>query len=97
MSRAVERAIQMPGHMGSQAAPRERAHPLCALRHLHPEDLELTMCDALIDEEKRLPTRVDQESFELQLQFVLAHGWPKGEVTLLSTGGVSSSGRERIF
>ena len=97
MNRTVERLAQTPGRMGSQSAQRERAHPLCPLRHVHPEDLELTLCEALTDDAKRLPARVDQESFQLHLQFVRAHGLPKGEVTLLSTGGGLSSGSERLL
>ena len=96
MTQSAERLItRTPGRMESQPAQRKRAHPFFVLQHLHPEDLELTMCDALTDEEKRLQARADQESFQLHVQFVRAHGLPKGEVTLLSAGGVFYSGVER--
>jgi hypothetical protein len=84
--------------MESQSTQRERAHPLCPLRHIHLEDLELTMCDALADEERRQQARADQQSFQLHLQFVRAHGLPKGEVTLFSSGGgVWSPGVDRLL
>lgn len=89
MTQSAERlTTRTPGRMQSQPAKRERAHPLCISQHRHPEDLELTMCDALADEEKRLQALADQESFRLHVQFLRAHGLPKGEVTIFVSGGV---------
>jgi hypothetical protein len=92
MTIAAERlATQSPGRMESHCLHRALAHPQCTLRHLDPDDLNHTMCDALPEEEKRLLARMDdEESFHLHVQFVRAHGAPQGEFTMLSSGGAMS-------
>jgi hypothetical protein len=74
--------------MESHPTQRVLAHPRCTLQALDPEDLEQTMCDAVHDDDarKRL-VRTDAEAFRLHMEFVHAHGIPKGEVTTFSTVG----------
>ena len=48
-----------------------------------------------IDAEQRRQARNDAETFQLQMQFLRAHGLPRGEVTTLYAGGVFLSGVER--
>ena len=50
------------------------------------------MCDALTEQEKRVKTRTDTATYRLHLQFMRAHGLPKGELTTLATGGTLVSG-----
>lgn len=78
------------GYMESPAARRDRKRPLCTLQHLDPEDLDHAMCDALAEDERRPQARTDAETFQLYLQFVRAHGLPKGAITTLSPAGVCS-------
>lgn len=94
MTTAADRSItRRPGHLESHPTQRALTHPRCALQTLHPEDLEPTMCDAIHDDEarKRL-VRTDDETFRLYVEFVHAHGIPKGEVTTFSNGSVLDSG-----
>lgn len=89
MTAAAERSItSRPGHMESHPPQRALAHPRCTLQALYPEDLEQTMCDAIHDDDarKRL-VRTDAQAFRLHVEFVHAHGIPKGEVTTFSTVG----------
>jgi hypothetical protein len=84
-------AATAPGRMESQSALRDRKHPLWTLQHFDPDDLNPTLYDALADEEKRRQARIDAAPFQLQVQFVRAHGLPRGEVTmLLPADGFSS-------
>ena len=53
------------------------------------------MCDALTEQEKRAQTPADAATYRLHLQFMRAHGLPKGEVTTLANGGSLMSGVER--
>ena len=53
------------------------------------------MCDALTQQEKRVQTRTDATTYRLHLQFVRAHGAPKGELTTLAAVGSLISGVER--
>jgi len=92
MTMSMERRlVTSPGRLQSKPAARERAHPLCTLQHIDDDDLEQTMCDALTDEEKRLRECDDAVTFQLQRQFIRAHGLPRGEVTTLSPGGIFHS------
>lgn len=93
MTTAAERSItSRPGHMESHPTQRALAHPRCTLQALHPEDLEQTMCDAIHDDDarKRL-VRTDAQAFRLHVEFVHAHGIPKGEVTTFTTVGEVAS------
>ena len=54
-----------------------------------------TRDEALVDAEPRRQVRTDAETFQLQVQFLRAHGLPRGEVTTLYAGGVFLSGVER--
>lgn len=54
-----------------------------------------TRDEAVIDAEPRRQVRIDAETFQLQVQFLRAHGLPRGEVTTLYAGGVFLSGVER--
>lgn len=51
--------------------------------------------DALSDAEQRKQARGDAETIKLQVQFLRAHGLPRGEVTTLYAGGVFLSGVKR--
>lgn len=87
MTAAAERSLtSRPGHMESYPTQRALAHPRCTLQMMDPEDLEQTMCDAVHDDHavKRLVC-TDADAFRLNLEFVYAHGAPKGEVTTFST------------
>lgn len=54
-----------------------------------------TRDDALNDAEQRRQARGDAETFGLQVQFLRAHGLPRGEVTTLYAGGVFLSDLKR--
>lgn len=54
-----------------------------------------TRDDALSDVEQRRRACSDAETFQLQVQFLRAHGLPRGEVTTLCAGGVFLSGLQR--
>lgn len=53
------------------------------------------MCDEIDDSDKRLRAATDEESFNLHLHFVRAHGLPKGEFTTFSDGSVATRRAER--
>lgn len=96
MTTAAERlTTRSPGRMESHCVQRALAHPHCMLQQLDPEDLNQTMCDAMPEEERRLLTGMDDaESFQLHVQFMRAHGPPKGEFTTLSAGGALSRSQQ---
>ena len=58
-----------------------------------------TMRHALMDEEQRLPARIDANTFRLQQQFMRAHGASSGRPTTLLTtsleGGTFRSSAQR--
>jgi hypothetical protein len=54
-----------------------------------------TRDEALSDAEQRRQARGDAQTFQLQVQFLRAHGLPRGEVTTLCAGGVFLSGDKR--
>jgi len=81
--------------MASQSAQQDRQRLLCTLQYRSVEDLDKVLRDAAADEERRRQARTDAESFQLHVQFMRAHGLPRGEVTTLSTGGVFVSGVDR--
>lgn len=88
MSIAAERLVaNVPGRMESQSARRVLAQPLCTLQEPHPEEFHNTMCDAAHHEYRKLKTRCDEETFELNLAFMRAHGLPRGEITTFSNAG----------
>lgn len=78
---AAEKLV-MPERMESHSLRRALARPYCALQELDPE--EHLMCDPLQAEETRLLVRRDPETFKLHVEFVHAHGIPKGQVTNFS-------------
>lgn len=78
---AAEKLV-MPERMESHSLRRALARPYCALHELDPE--EHLMCDPLQEEETRLLVRSDPETFKLHVEFVHAHGIPKGQVTNFS-------------
>jgi hypothetical protein len=66
----------------------------------HGQRMEASMNDqttdeALSDAEQRRQVRGDAETFRLHVQFLRAHGLPRGEVTTLYAGGVFLSGVKR--
>lgn len=97
MTTAAERLItRQPGRMESHPVHRALAHPRCTLQELYPEDLEQTLCDAIHDEDaiKRL-VRTDAEIFRLHVEFIHAHGMPRGEITTFSNMAVVTMSGER--
>ncbi|MGH8176779.1 MAG: hypothetical protein ACREV5_11015 [Steroidobacter sp.] len=96
MTIAAERlAVNVPGRMESHAARRAFAISGCTLQELDPEDLQQTMCDAFDGEERRLLPRTDEMIFRLHLEFMRAHGAPKGEFTTFSNASAMTSGSGR--
>jgi hypothetical protein len=82
MSAAEKFVTRPPGRMESRPSSRALTRPFCALQELDPE--EHAMCDLLEDEEKKLLARTDPETFKLQVEFMHAHGVPKGHITMFS-------------
>lgn len=77
--------------MKSHVRRRSRSHPLYPVQAVEPEDLRETMCDALHeDATKRLLVSADEESYQLHVAFVRAHGPPQGEYTTFRTAPQSS-------
>jgi hypothetical protein len=82
MSAAEKLVAKPPGWMESQSSWRPLARPYCTLQELHAE--EHSMCDPLLDDEARRLVRSDPETYRLHLEFVHAHGVPKGCITTFS-------------
>lgn len=83
MAHATRRlSADVPGKMESHPA-----HTVSALQERDPDDLQQTMCEITHENDKRPVARADEEAFRLHLQFMRAHGVPKGEFTTFSNAG----------
>jgi hypothetical protein len=82
MSAAEKFVANPPGRMESHSSRRALARPFCALQELDPEIH--AMCDPLLEEEARRLTRSDPQTYRLHVEFVQAHGIPKGRITTFS-------------
>jgi hypothetical protein len=78
---------------GASAEPNatDAKHPLWHGRSREDQ----VMCDVPSNEEKRQHARTGAEVFQLHVQFLRAHGLPKGEVTTLYADGIFLSAIER--
>jgi len=90
MTTASRWNARQPDRMESHPIHQRAASPLCVLQELEPEDFVHTMCDALDEEEKRNSLHTDEQAFQLNGQFVRAHGRPQGEYTIFSSGMASA-------
>jgi hypothetical protein len=87
---AQRRAASQPARMESHPVHRPVGRPYCTLQELDPEDLQQTMCDTIQDEEQRLTGPLDPATYRLHVEFVRAHGLPKGEYTTFCNGSMLS-------
>jgi hypothetical protein len=82
---AASRSANQPDRMECHCMQPRLASPLGALQELDTEDFVHTMCNAQDEEEKRQSLHTDPATFQLNDQFVRAHGLPRGEYTIFTS------------
>jgi hypothetical protein len=81
MSAMDKFVANLPGRMESHPSHRALAHPYGAIQQIDLE--EHSVCDPLQEEEESQLVGGDPESYRLHVEFVHAHGIPKGAITTL--------------